>query len=267
MPRYSNIGFNAIFALLGTLVLLFIVAPLVSMFLHTEFPAMMETVREPEVQASIKITLLSAAFSTLFFALAAIPFSWLLARKQFVGKTFLQALIDLPIVIPHTAAGIALLGFVSRDTVLGQMAESVGLSFVGSPLGIGLAMAFVSIPFLINASRDAFAAVPKRLELTARNLGASPFRCFFTVSLPLAWRGVLSGLIMMFARGMSEFGAVVIIAYHPMTTPVMIFERFTSYGLKYTRPVAVLFIIVALVIFYLLRYFAKPKHVKHTANQ
>jgi molybdate/tungstate transport system permease protein len=96
-------------------------------------------------------------------------------------------------------------------------------------------------------------AVPERLEKAALNLGASPFRVFFTISLPLAWKSVLSGIILMWARGMSEFGAVVIVAYHPMISPILIYERFSSFGLKYARPVSVLFLLVCLSMFILLR--------------
>ena len=95
------------------------------------------------------------------------------------------------------------------------------------------------------------------------NLGASPARAFFTVALPLAWRPILSGLVLMWARGMSEFGAVVIVAYHPMIAPVMIYERFTAFGLRYARPVAALFIVVCLVVFVLLRLLAgRERHDK-----
>ncbi|MBT7889750.1 MAG: ABC transporter permease subunit, partial [Deltaproteobacteria bacterium] len=87
----------------------------------------------------------------------------------------------------------------------------------------------------------------------ALNLGASPIRVFLTISLPLAWRSILSGLILMWARGMSEFGAVVIVAYHPMISPILIYERFSSFGLKYARPISVLFLCVCLAIFILLR--------------
>ena len=194
---------------------------------------------------------------TLVFSLAAIPFAYLLARKKFAFKWLVSGIIDLPIVIPHTAAGIALLGVISRGTFAGRMASSIGIDFVGHPAGIALAMAFVSIPFLINAARDGFHNIPEKLEKAALNLGASPTRVFFTISLPLAWRNILSGLILMFARGMSEFGAVVIIAYYPMTAPVLIYERFGSYGLNYAQPVAVLFITVSLLFFIFLRSFSK----------
>jgi molybdate/tungstate transport system permease protein len=135
----------------------------------------------------------------------------------------------------------------------------MGFSFVGSSAGIMAAMAFVSIPYLINSARNGFLAVPVRLEKAALSLGASPLQVFLTVSVPLAWRAILSGLILMWARGMSEFGAVLIIAYRPMITPVLIYERFTSFGLKYARPVAVLFILVCLIFFITLRLLAREE--------
>ncbi|HNW48623.1 MAG TPA: ABC transporter permease, partial [Bacteroidales bacterium] len=161
--------------------------------------------------------------------------------------------------IPHSAAGIALLGFISRDSALGSLASSFGLNLVGSNVAIAMAMAFVSLPFLINSAKDGFAAVPVRLEQAAETLGASKFRVFTQISLPLAKRSVVSGLLLMFARGMSEFGAVVIVAYHPMTTPVLIFDRFNSFGLSYARPVAVIFVAVTLILFILLRIYQKRK--------
>jgi molybdate/tungstate transport system permease protein len=201
----------------------------------------------------------TSMLGTLIFAFAAIPLAYLLARKKFSGKKLITGIIDLPVVIPHSAAGIAILGFVSRDTVLGKMGSAVGLNFVGNPAGIIVAMSFVSIPYLINAARDGFTGVPVRLEKAALTLGASPARVFFTVSLPLAWRNIVTGLILMFARGMSEFGAVIVVAYHPMITPVLIYERFGSFGLKYARPVSVLFILISLSVFIILRLLAKER--------
>ena len=145
-----------IFTLLGALVLLFIIAPLVSMVINTPGSVLYDTVKDVEVLQSMKLTLAVSLVTTLFFALGAIPLAYILARNNFPLKGFVKGLIDLPIVIPHSAAGIAVLGFISRDSVLGGVASSFGLNFVGHPIGIGLAMAFVSVPFLINASRDGF---------------------------------------------------------------------------------------------------------------
>lgn len=253
--RFTSL--QLIFLLLGSLVMLFILAPLIGMFLNTTPVQVFETAREAEVRNSIWLTIYTSLAGTLVFSIAAIPLAYLLARKQFPMKKLVTGIIDLPVVIPHSAAGIALLGFVSRESVLGKMGSAVGLNFVGHPAGITIAMAFVSIPYLINAARDGFSGVPLRLEKAALTLGASPYRVFFTISLPLAWRNILSGLILMFARGMSEFGAVIVVAYHPMITPVLIYERFGAFGLKYARPVSVLFILISLGLFILLRWMAK----------
>lgn len=261
----KNIGqnfswFRLVATLLGGLLLLFIISPILGMVLATPLQSIVSTAVEPEVKASIWLTIWVAMAATLVFALLSIPLAYLLARHNFPLKRLVLGIIDLPVVIPHSAAGIALLGFMARDSFLGKTSSSLGFSFVGTPAGIALAMAFVSVPFLINYAREGFASVHERLEKAALNLGASPARVFFTISLPLAWKSIVSGLIMMFARGMSEFGAVIIVAYNPMITPVLIFERFGSFGLKYARPVAVIFIAVCLVVFILVRLIARKEN-------
>ena len=257
MIKYNP--FNWITLLLSSLILLFILAPLAGMFFETTGTEFLETITDREVQESIWLTLWISFAATFIFAIGSVPLAWLLARKNFPLKNVVQGIIDLPVVLPHTAAGIAILGFISRDGFLGKAADIVGLTLINNPAGIALAMAFVSIPFLINSARDGFAAVPERLEKAALTLGASRSRVFFTISLPLAWRSIMTGFIMMFARGMSEFGAVVIVAYHPMIAPVLIYERFSSFGIKYARPASVVFLIVALAIFILLRLAAIKK--------
>ncbi len=251
------------FTFLGGLLLLFIVAPIAGMYFGTSLHALTDSANNKEVQDSIWLSLWTSMAGTVLFSFLAIPFAYVLARKDFPFKNLVHAIIDIPIIIPHSAAGIAVLGIVSRDSVLGKMADTFGLRFVGHPAGIIVAMAFVSIPFLVNAARDGFSAVPERLEKIALTLGASPVRVFFTVSLPLAWRSILSGFILMWGRGMSEFGAVIIVAYNPQTAPVMIYERFTSYGLQYSLPVAALFVTVCLALFLILRLIKKQvRHVE-----
>ena len=249
---------NLIFAALGGVVLLFIVAPLVGMFLHST-GELVETATDVEVQRSIWLTLWTSMTATLILAIAAVPFSYLLARRNFPFKRLITAIIDLPIVIPHSAAGIAILGVISREGLIGRAGELFGVRFISTPAGIMVAMAYVSLPFLINSARNGFEAVPERLEKVALSLGGSPVRVFFTISLPLAFRAVLSGLILMWARGMSEFGAVVIVAYHPMITPIMIYERFGAFGLKYARPISALFVSVCLVLFIVFRLVVREK--------
>ncbi len=250
---------SLVFVFLAGLLLLFIIAPLIGMFLTTSPISIFDVAKENEVRKSIWLTISTSIAATLIFSVFAIPLSYLLARKKFYLKKIILGIINIPVIIPHSAAGIALLGVISRDTALGKIAESMGFSFVNSSAGIIVAMAFVSVPYLINAAIDGFRNVPEQLEKVGYTLGASKTRVFFTISLPLAWRNILTGLIMMWGRGLSEFGAVIIIAYHPMITPVMIFERFNSYGLQYAKPVTLLFICICLLIFIAMNIISKRK--------
>lgn len=254
MKKYSS--FQLLFIFLSGILLLFIVAPIVGLFLSTNYKDIFISLNDDNVISSIWITLFASIGATVLFSIAAIPFAYLLARKSFPLKKLILGIIDLPIVIPHAAAGIALLGIISRNTLIGKVAHFIGFDFVGTTAGIMIAMAFVSLPYLINAAIDGFIHVPERLEKAAMNLGASRPKVFFKISLPLAWRSILSGFILMFARGISEFGSIVIIAYHPMTTPILIYERFGSFGLQYAKPIAVIVILISLIVFVLLKLLA-----------
>jgi len=242
----------------GTILILFVAVPVIRMVFSADPRLLAKTMTEAGVFSSIFLTLKCAFFATAGCALFGVPLAFLLARVDFYGKSIVSGIIDLPVMIPHTAAGIALLMVFGKKFFLGKAFADLGIRFVGTETGISLAMAFVSLPFLVNSAKDGFSAVNPRLERVAETLGASPLRTFFTISLPLAFRPILSGVIMMWARGISEFGAVIILAYHPMTAPVLVWERFTSFGLAYALPVAVLLILICLVIFSLLRFIGRP---------
>ncbi|MCK4283633.1 MAG: ABC transporter permease [Candidatus Brocadiae bacterium] len=250
--KHSRPWFDLAAAALGSCILLFIIAPLLGLLLSSSSSELFGAITDEEVTRSIRLTLSAALLATAAGTATGVPLAYLLARKRFFGRAVLLAIIDLPIIIPHSAAGIALLTLIGRRSLLG----SVLGSFVGTFQGIAVAMAFVSVPFLVNAARAGFAAVPERLEKAARTLGASPARVFFTISVPMAWRDILSGMILMWARGISEFGAVVIIAYHPMTTPVLVFQRFNDYGLAHARSAAVVLILICVAVFAVLRLVA-----------
>ena len=259
IPFSGRKSFRFVFSGLSILLIILVAVPLLRMILSADPEVMRSTIADQEVMASIFLTLRSAFWATIACAILGIPLAYLLARWNFPGKSLVQGLVDMPIMIPHTAAGIALLMVYGRNFFLGKTLNEIGLDFVGTETGISLAMAYVSLPFLVNAAKDGFLAVDPKLERVARTLGASPWQAFFRVSLPLAWRPILSGGIMMWARGISEFGAVIILTYHPMTAPILIWERFQAYGLKYAQPVAVLLILLCLLIFALLRWLAEPK--------
>ena len=241
------------FILLGLIILLFIIVPLIKMIAASDPTILLDTLLDPQVISAIWLSLYAAVIATIVGFFLGVPLAYLLARTEFPGKKLLEGLIDVPIVIPHTAAGIALLFVFGRNFWAGKAFHFIGIEFVDSTAGIVIAMLFVSVPFLIDSAKEGFKKVDVRLEKVSRTLGASPWQSFFRVSLPLTWRSILSGSIMMWARGISEFGAVVILAYHPMIASTLVFERFETYGLVYSRPVAVILIIICLIIFIGLR--------------
>jgi molybdate/tungstate transport system permease protein len=252
--RLSFNGLNLVFLLLGGLILAFIAVPILKMILAANPSILFDSLRDSEVAKSIVLTLYAALIATVIGFALGVPLAYLLAKTHFPGKRLIEGLIDLPIVIPHSAAGIALLFVFGRNFFMGKAFDSVGIRFLDSLAGIVIAMLFVSVPFLIDSAKEGFQKVDPRLENVARTLGASPWQTFGRVSFPLAWRSIMAGNIMMWARGMSEFGAVIIIAYHPMIAPVLVYEKFETYGLNYARPIAVLLILISMIVFVVLRF-------------
>ena len=229
------------------------------MLVGTQPTVLWQSLSDSEVIESLALTFYAAAWATGLALMTGIPLAYLLARYEFRGKTWLQGMINLPIVIPHTAAGIALLMIFGRQAIIGRVLGRIGVQFADSLPGIVVAMLFVSLPFLVNTAREAFALVDPELEQVAATEGASRWQSFIYVTLPLAWRGIMAGMLMMWGRGISEFGAVVILAYHPKIVPVLVYERFAGFGLKAAQPVAVLLILASLVVFLLLQALFLPR--------
>ncbi|MBN2439186.1 MAG: ABC transporter permease [Deltaproteobacteria bacterium] len=253
-PRWFLAGsLKLSFLLLGGLILAFIAFPILKMIFASNPSILRDSLVDREVTASISLTLYAALIATVIGFTLGVPLAYLLAKSRFPGKRLVEGLIDLPIVIPHSAAGIAPLFVFGRNYFFGQAFEFVGIRFLDSLAGIVIGMLFVSVPFLIDSAKEGFEKVDPRLENVARTLGASPLQTFVRISFPLAWRSIMAGNIMMWARGMSEFGAVIIIAYHPMIAPVLVYERFETYGLNYSRPVAVILILISMIVFVALR--------------
>lgn len=248
-----------VFSFVGLLLLLFVLVPLVATIFASSPSEFVEGVADKGVLSSLWLTFLAAFVATVIAFLLGVPLAYLLARREFWGKNLVQGIIDLPIIIPHTAAGIALLMVFGRRGLLGEPLASIGVFFTENFAGIVIAMLFVSLPFLVNTARETFALVDRRLEGVARTLGASPWSAFRRVTLPLAWRGIVTGSVMMWARGISEFGAVVILAYNPKTISVLIYERFVAFGPDAAAPVTALLLILALLILVLTRAVLLPR--------
>ena len=157
-------------------------------------------------------TLTMAVVATLVMLPPGIMFAWLFARHRFRGCTALETLVMLPLVIPPVATGLILLRLFGRRGPFGRVAESVGLEVIFTWKAVILAMAVMGLPLLVRAARGAFEQVDRRYEQIAASLGAGPLRIFFTVSLPMAGRGVLAGVLLAFSRAVGEFGATMMLA-------------------------------------------------------
>ncbi|MCD6372246.1 MAG: ABC transporter permease [Thermococcus sp.] len=232
-----------LFASLGSFLIAYIALPLVIIFAKQlmDWEMLVKTLHDPYVIEALRNSLLTATATALIALLFGVPLGYVLARKEFPGKSLVQALVDVPIVIPHSVVGIMLLVTFSS-------------AILDSYAGIIAAMLFVSAPFTVNAARDGFLAVDEKVEAVARTLGASRLRVFFSVSLPIAFPSVASGVIMTWARAISEVGAILIVAYYPKTAQVLVMEYFNNYGLRASRPISVIMVAISLVIFVLLRW-------------
>jgi molybdate/tungstate transport system permease protein len=208
---------------------------------------------DAELRRSLVLTGLTATGATLVTVVLGTPLAWLLARGRMRGAGVVSAVLDLPLLIPHPVAGIALLLAFGRGSAAGGALEQLGLAIVGSPLGIALAMLFVSAPLYVSGAREAIARVDERYEAVARTLGDTPLRAAWRVTRPLAGRGLLAAAIVMWARAVSEFGAIVVLTYNPKVISVLSYDRFTSYGLGAVLPVAAVLVILALVPLVVLR--------------
>jgi molybdate/tungstate transport system permease protein len=247
----------------ASLLLAFIFLPLLRLLTEQSIGTMAAVAGLADVRAAILTSLEAAATSAALSALLGTPLAYLLARGTFRGKGVLAALVDLPLAVPHTVAGIALLFVLGRRTFLGSLTQHwFGLSFYSTFAGVVVAMLFVSAPYAVNAARVGFEAVDPRLERVARSLGASRTEVFRRVSLPLALRSILTGVVLTYARSISEIGAVLVLAYYPMTAPVKIYTLFLEASLQEASAAAVLLLAVTLSTFLLLRALSAGRLVR-----
>ena len=236
--------FSALFA---SLFLLFLIAPLVGLVGAGGAQGVRQLTLDAELRGALGLTLVTATIATLCAILGGTPLAYVLARRRFSGRTLLIALLDLPLVVPHPVAGIALLLVLGRASPLGGVLLDVGLRVTGSLFGIVCAMLFVSAPLYVGGAREAFTRVDRRYEAVARTLGDSAWAAFRRITLPLSFRGLTAAAVVMWARAVSEFGAIVILTYNPKVASVLSYDRFTTLGLRGALPVAAVLVLLAVL--------------------
>ena len=234
----------------------FIVLPLVRLGTSATPSSLRAAAANAQVRDAVLLSLQDAAITAVIATIFGVPLAYLLARRLIPLPGLVQAIVDLPLAVPHTVAGIALLFAFGRTGWIGRPAGHLGISFFGTQWGIVAAMLFVSVPFAVNSARVAFEAIDPTFERAARSLGATPGYSFRRILLPLALRGVFTGAVLVYARAIAEFGAVVIIAYYPVTAPVEIYNLFLQSGLTQSASAAMLLLLVSLATFLVLRTLA-----------
>jgi molybdate/tungstate transport system permease protein len=231
----------------GLLFLMALLLPVIMYVSQSSPQSLRQRLTEPEVISALIVSLRTSLSTTLIVLLLGVPLAYVMVRTRFPGRRLLDTLIDLPIVIPPPIAGLTLLAFVGPKSPLGEFLDARGgVQFFDRQPGIVLAQLFVSSPFLIRASMVAFSGVDLRIENVARTLGASSFSVFVRVTLPLAWRGILIGVILTWFRAMAEFGSLKIMANRPMTMPILAYERFIEYGQTEARSIGALILVMCL---------------------
>ena len=250
---------GALAGLLASALLLFLLVPVAGVLGSDGAAGARLLVGDAELRAALALTAVTATAATLLAALTGVPLAWLLAHRAFRWRGVVEVLLDLPLVLPHPVAGIALLLVLGRSGVVGGPLVERGLHIVGTPAGTVCAMLFVSAPLFVSAARESFARVDPSLELVARTLGENAWGAFRRVTLPLARRGLLAGAVVTWARAVSEFGAVVVLAYNPKVVSVLSYERFTGFGLREALPVAAALLLASLLPLAALRALRGPR--------
>jgi molybdate transport system permease protein len=211
---------------------LFIALPIVSVFLRINLSQVSEQLQNPVVIEAIKLSLYTSGIATLITFILTVPTAYFLATRKFPGKSVIDTVIDLPIVLPPAVAGVALLYAFAPKGLLGPVLNFFGITIPGYTIAVIIAETFVASPFLLRSAKTGFENMDKDILNSAKILSGSRLRVFFTISMPLTKRAITSGTIMSWARAMGEFGATLMFAGSlpgiTMTMPLAIYSLLYS---------------------------------------
>ncbi|MEU3819445.1 ABC transporter permease [Streptomyces sp. NPDC030392] len=210
-------------ALPALLAVLFLLLPLAGVLAHAPWGSLAERLTTPAVREALGLSLTVSVWALALSLLLGVPLAWVLARVDFRGKALVRVVVMLPMVLPPTVAGVALLqGFGRRGLLGGVLADWFGVSLPFSTAGAVVAAAFVAMPFLVISLEGALAGLDPRYEETAASLGAGPLRAFLTVTVPMVGPGLVAGAALCWARALGEFGATITFAGNlPGTTQTL----------------------------------------------
>ena len=202
----------AVLWLASSVLVLYIALPLAALLLVVPPSDLADHLRSPMALRALWLSVRTTLVATLLAVVLGSPLAYLLARYSFRGRDVLDTLVDLPITIPPVVAGVALLLAFGRRGLLGRHLEALGVSIPFTTVAVVMAQLLIASPFFVKAARAGFESVDPRLEAAARTLGASRWRVFWTVTVPLARPALVSGVVLAWARALSEFGATMMFA-------------------------------------------------------
>src|SRR5271166_4635935 len=233
-----------LFIMLGGLLIAYLLLPLVGLLPRVSTSSFRDML-QPEVLAAAVVSAETATVTSLLLLLFGIPLSYLLARCDSRGKTFVTLLVQLPLALPPSVCGILLLMVFGPYAPVGGWLSQLGLPPLTDNLAaIILAQTFVASPFLIISARNAFEEIDPALEQVATTFGKSPGEIFRRITLTLAWPAIRSGITLSWIRALGEFGANAMVAYHPYSLPVLAWVQFSESGLNSTVPLVILMLAV-----------------------
>jgi molybdate transport system permease protein len=196
----------------SSVLIVFLAVPLLALLAMVPPAELAAHLASPMALRALGLTLRTTLVATALCVLLGTPVAYLLARTRFRGREIVDTLVDLPITIPPVVGGVALLLAFGRRGLIGRHLDVFGLHVGFTTVAVVMAQVFIASPFFVKAARAGFESVDGRLEAAARTLGASRWRVFFTVTVPLARPALLSGLVLAWARALSEFGATIMFA-------------------------------------------------------
>ena len=176
------------------------------------------------------LSLQVAAIGTIIGLPIAMAISWILAKTEFRGKFLLEIFVSFPLVLPPVVTGYVLLIMFRENSPIGYVLNKLGVDLIFTWVAAALTAGLVSLPLMVRSIEGAFGNVDSRLENVARSLGIGPWKTFIAVTIPLASRGILAGILLAFARGLGEFGATIVVAGNipgqTQTLPLAIYTSF-----------------------------------------
>ncbi len=250
LPGFGlSLGITLLFV---SLVLLLPLTSLVGQLAGLSLADYWAIISEPRVVASYLVTIGAAAAASLVNALFGLLMAWVLVRYEFPGKRLLDALMDLPFALPTAVAGITLATLYSSSGWMGRLLEPLGIEVAYTWVGIALAMAFTSIPFVVRTVQPVLEDLPREIDEAALTLGASDATAFRRVILPNLWPALVTGTGLAFVRSLGEFGAVIFIAgnmpYETEITSLMIFVKLQEYDYVGASAIASVVLAVSLAL-------------------